>query len=65
MLNNSSKNNNYNSAMVSIIELDREDGGRVEALGVELIDGAESLYDDIYGPRNWQPRCDINVLNEM
>ena len=51
--------------MVSIIELDREDGGRVEALRVELIDGAESLYDDIYGPRNWQPRCDINVLNEM
>ena len=38
--------------MVSIIELDREDGGRVKALSIELMEGAESLYDEIGRPRN-------------
>ena len=29
------------------------------------MEGVESLYNKIGGPRNWQPRWVINVLNEM
>ncbi len=42
VLNNSSKDNKYNSALVSIIKLGREDGGWVEALSVNLMEWAES-----------------------
>jgi hypothetical protein len=51
--------------MVAIIELDREDGGQVKTLSVELMEGAELLYDKIAGSRSWQPRWVINVLNEL
>ena len=51
--------------MVSIIELVREDGGWVEALSAELIEGVGLLYNKIGRSGSWQPRWVINVLNEM
>jgi hypothetical protein len=51
--------------MVSIIELDREDGDQVKGLSVELTEGAESLYNEIDGPRSFQPRWVIDILNDM
>ncbi len=51
--------------MVAIIELDREDGDRVEALSVKMTGGVELLYNKIDGSRSWQPRWVINILNDM
>jgi hypothetical protein len=51
--------------MVSIIELDREDGDRVKALCVELMEGAELLYNKIDGPGSFQPMWVIDILNDM
>ena len=38
--------------MVAIIELDMEDGDRVEALSVKLTEGVELLYNQINGSRS-------------
>ena len=38
---------------MAIIELDREDGDRVEALSVKLMGGVELLYNKINGSRSW------------
>ena len=51
--------------MAVIIELDREDGDRVKGLSVELTEGAESLYNKIGGPRSFQPRWVIDILNDV
>ena len=51
--------------MVSIIELDREDGDHVKGLSTELMEGAESLYTEIDGPRSFQPRWVIDNLNDI
>jgi hypothetical protein len=51
--------------MLAIIELDKEDGDRVKALSVELMDWVESLYNKIEGSRSWQPRWVIDILNDM
>ena len=39
--------------MVSIIELDEDDGDRVQGLSVELTEGAELLFNKIDGPRSF------------
>ena len=41
--------------MVLIIELDDDDGDRVQGLSIELTEGAESLFNKIDGPRSFQP----------
>ena len=41
--------------MVPIIELDKDDGDRVRGLSVELTEGAELLFNEIDGPRSFQP----------
>ena len=51
--------------MVATIELGKKDGNLVTALSVRLMDGAESLYNKIDGPRNWRGRGVINVLSIM
>ena len=51
--------------MVSIIELDREDGDRVKGLSVKLTEGAESLYNQINGSRSFQPRWVVDILSDM
>jgi hypothetical protein len=51
--------------MVSIIELDKDDGGRVQGLSIELTDGAELLFNEIDGPRSFQPMWVVNVLAGM
>ena len=50
--------------MVSIIELDREDGDRVKGLSIELTEGAELLYNEIDRPRSFQPRWVVDILND-
>ncbi len=40
--------------MVSIIELDEDNGDWVQGLSVELTEGAESLFNKIDGPRSFQ-----------
>ena len=42
-------------AMVSVIEVDSEDGDQVRGLSVDLMEGAESLFNEINGPRSFQP----------
>ena len=39
--------------MVLIIELDSEDGDRVQELSVKLTEEAESLFNKIDGPRSF------------
>ena len=51
--------------MVSIIELDENDRDRVQGLSVELTEGAESLFDEIDGPRSFQPTWVVDVLVGM
>ena len=51
--------------MVSIIELNEDDGDRVQGLSVELTEGAESLFNEIGGPRSFQPTWVVNVLTGM
>ncbi len=51
--------------MVSIIELDENDRDRVQALSVELTEGAESLFDEIDGPRSFQPTWVVDILVGM
>ena len=51
--------------MVSIIELDSEDGDRVWGLNVELTEGAKSLFNKIGGPRSFQPMWVVDVLTGM
>ena len=51
--------------MVSIIELDEDDGDRVHGLSIELTEGAESLFDEINGPRSYQPTWVVDVLTGM
>ena len=48
--------------MVSIIELDKEDGDRVQGLNTELTEGAESLFNKIDGPRSFQPMWVVDIL---
>jgi hypothetical protein len=52
-------------AMVPIIELDKDDGDRVRGLSVELTEGAESLFDEINGPRSFQPMWVVDILTGM
>ena len=49
------KKNRQTFAMVSIIKLDKEDGDWVQGLSVELTEGAELLFNEIDGPRSFQP----------
>jgi hypothetical protein len=52
--------------MISIIELDKEDGDRVQGLSIELTEGAELLlYNEIDGPRSFQPRWVVDILTGM
>ena len=51
--------------MVSIIELDENDRDRVQGLSVELMEGAELLFDEIKGPRSFQPMWVVDVLVGM
>ncbi len=48
--------------MVSIIELDSEDGDRVRGLSVDLTEGAELLLNKINGPRSFQPMWVVDIL---
>jgi hypothetical protein len=48
--------------MVSIIELDEDDGDRVQGLSIELTEGAETVFNEIDGPRSFQPRWFVDVL---
>ncbi len=52
-------------AMVSIIELDKGDGDRVQGLSVEKTKGAESLFNEINGPRSFQHMWVVNILTGM
>ena len=51
--------------MVSIIEMDKEDGDRVQGLSAELMEGAETLFNEIDGPRNFQPMWVVDVMTGM
>ncbi len=51
--------------MVSIIELDEDNGDWVQGLSVELMEGAESLFNEIDGPRSFQPMWVVDVLAGM
>ena len=51
--------------MVSIIELDEDDGDQVQGLNVALTEGAESLLNEIEGPRSFQPMWVVDVLADM
>jgi hypothetical protein len=42
--------------------LDEKDRGRVQGLSVELMEGAESLFDEIDGPRSFQPTWVVDAL---
>ena len=52
-------------AMLSIIELDKDDGDRVQGLSIKLMEGAESLFDKIDGPRSFQPMWVVDILSGM
>ena len=52
-------------AMVPIIELDKDDGDWVQGLSVKLTEGAESLFDEINGPRSFQPMWVVDILTGM
>ena len=51
--------------MVSIIELDEDNGDWVQGLSVELTEGAESLFNEIDRPRSFQPMWVVDVLAGM
>ena len=51
--------------MVSFIELDEDNGDRVQGLSVKLTEGAESLFNEIDGPRSFQPMWVVDVLAGM
>jgi hypothetical protein len=51
--------------MVSIIKLDEDDGDQVQGLSVKLMEGAESLFNKINGPRSFQPMWVVDVLTGM
>ena len=51
--------------MVTIIELGKNDGNRITRLSDRLMDGAESLNNEIRGPTNWRGRGVINLLRIM
>ncbi len=52
-------------AMVLIIELDKNDEDWVQGLSVELMEGAESLFNEINGPRSFQPMWVVDILTGM
>ena len=51
--------------MVSIIELDKDNGDRVQGLSVKLTEGAELFFNKIDGPRSFQPMWVVGVLTGM
>ena len=51
--------------MLSIIELDEDDGDRVQGLSIELTEGAETVFNEIDGPRSFQPTWFVDVLIGM
>jgi hypothetical protein len=51
--------------MVLIIQLDEDDGDWVQGLSVELTKGAELLFNEIDGPRSFQPMWVVDVLAGM
>jgi hypothetical protein len=51
--------------MVLIIKLDEDDGDRVQGLSVELTEGVELLFNEIDGPRSFQPMWVVDVLTGM
>ena len=51
--------------MVSIIELDSEDGDWVRGLSVNLTEGAESLFNKIDRPKSFQPMWVVDILTGM
>ena len=48
--------------MVSIIELNNDDGDPVQGLNIELTEGAESLFNKIDRPRSFQPMWVVDIL---
>jgi hypothetical protein len=59
------KKNRQTFAMVLIIQLDKDDGDRVQGLSVELTEGAELLFNKIGGPRSFQPMWVVDILTGM
>jgi hypothetical protein len=51
--------------MLLIIELDKDDGDWVQGLSIKLTEGAESLFNEIGGPRSFQPMWVVDVLTSM
>ena len=51
--------------MSLIIELDKDNGDRVQGLSIGLMDGAELLFNKIDGPRSFQPMWVVDVLTGM
>ncbi len=51
--------------MVLIIELDMDDGDRVQGLSINLTEEAKSLFDEIGRPRSFQPMWVVDVLTGM
>ncbi len=51
--------------MVLIIELNGDNGDRVQGLSVELTEGAELLFNEIDGPRSFQPMWVVDILAGM
>ena len=51
--------------MVSIIELDSEDGDWVRGLSIDLTEGTELLFNKIHGPRSFQPMWVVDILTGM
>ncbi len=51
--------------MVLINELDEDNGDWVQGLSVELTEGAELLFNEINGPRSFQPTWVVDVLTGM
>ena len=51
--------------MVLIIELDKDNGDWVQGLSVELTEGAELLFNEVDGPRSFQPMWVVDILTGM
>ncbi len=51
--------------IVSIIKLDEDNGDWVQGLNVKSTEGAESLFNEIDGPRSFQPTWVVDVLTSM
>ncbi len=48
-----------------IIELDSEDGDRVQGLKTKMTEGAEFLFNKINASRSFQPMWVVDILTDM